>query len=108
MKNLIEDAAMLTCIAVDDLKKLNNICESMISHYIVENMLEKESITKIDIGLGTLSIKQDTQGIKYKFIPSDSLESLVETTYATKKSSLKQKIEKALGSRLTKTYKDLL
>ncbi len=108
MRRLIDDLASLTCIEANDLNRLISLSEAILCHDVVETIKSKEAVTTVDIGIGTLSISNQDDGIKYKFIPSQELSETVITTYITKKSPVKCKIEKALGSRLKNTYKELL
>lgn len=107
MQKLCDDLSVLTCIESKDINKLVTMSNSIISHYIEEAIRNKDMTLVIDIGLGTLSISNIEGKIHYKFIPSETFESTVSDTYNTGKSRLKLNIEKALGSRLTNTYKDL-
>lgn len=107
MQNLCKDLSVLTCVESKDLEKLVTMSTAIISHCIEEDIRNKDMLTVIDIGIGTLSISNVEGNIYYKFIPSSALENEVQNTYNTNKSRLKLNIEKALGSRLTNTYKDL-
>ena len=108
MRRLVDDLASLTCIEADDFNRLINLSEAILCHNVVESIKNKESFLTADIGIGTLSVTNENGTIRYKFIPSASLSSAIATTYDTKKSPLKTRIEKALGSRLKNTYKELL
>ena len=107
MKDLLDDLSILTCVNKKDFDRLNSMALTSISHYIEESIRDREKELVIDVGLGQLKISNIEDSIHYRFIPSDSLQAVVRETYDTKKSKLKIKIEQALGSRLTNTYKDL-
>ena len=51
---------------------------------------------EINIGIGTLLISDDQDIVKYKFIPSESLEGSINETLRTGKSPLELKLEKSL------------
>ena len=107
MQDLCKDLSVLTCIESRDFDKLKNMSIAVISHCIDESIHNKDLTTDIDIGIGILRISNQEDGVHYRFTPNDLLQSEVERTYNTSKSRLKLNVEKALGSRLTNTYKDL-
>ena len=107
MRDLCEDLSVLTCIERKDLTKLTDMSLAVLSHCVAEDVKDKELSTQVNIGLGVLEISYQDAGIHYRFIPSDDLQNEMERTYNTGKSRLKLNIEKALGSRLSNTYKDL-
>lgn len=63
---------------------------------------------EINIGVGTLLISDDQDIVKYKFIPSESLEESINETLRTGKSPLELKLEKSLLNKIIKTYKDIV
>jgi hypothetical protein len=81
--------------------------EAVICHAFLESIKNKDDYAEIDIGIGSLYIKSTEDGIKYKFVPSDHLSAVVETTSRTKKSPLGLKVDEVLGRRIMNTYKDL-
>lgn len=108
MDNMIEDISKLTTIQKEYLDSLVAKSEWCICSYIENSILNKESITKIDIGIGSLSILVEDNTIKYKFIPSKELESAIRTTVVDDKNPLKFKLEKVLVDKITNIYKELL
>lgn len=108
MQNLVKGLSTLTCTPESYWNKVIQLSNSIISHCIEETIRDKEKITKIDIGIGTLSITNTNGEVYYKFSPSELVEQTVQETYNNKQSHLKLKVEKTLGSRLKNTYKDLL
>lgn len=108
MNNLIEDLSATTCIPTADIKKLSNIAEDVICHSVMEDIISFNSITSIDIEIGILRITNTSDGVKYKFIPKESLNNKVTKVYQTKKSPLKARAEKAISTRLKLAYKELL
>ena len=107
MKNLIEDLSILTTIGKYNLESLTYKSIDIISHDIEESLRDNENYIEIDIGLGTLIISRVEEEIRYKFIPSKRLEKTVIDTYITRKSKVALDVDKALGDRIMKTYKDL-
>lgn len=108
MDNMIEDISKLTTIQKEYLDSLVAKSEWCICSYIENTILNKESITKIDIGIGSLSILVEDNTIKYKFIPSKELENAIRTTVIDDKNPLKFKLEKTLVDKITNIYKELL
>lgn len=108
MNKLLEDLATITTISQNALNILNDRALSCICHSVYEGILEKESLVKIDIGIGVLYIKCEDSDIKYKFIPSKKLEECVTETVSKKKSPLVYQVEDSLKNRIETTYKNLL
>ena len=108
MRILTEDLSVLTCVPLADIKKLSNIAEDIISHCVMEDTLQLNTVTDIDIEFGVLRIANTSEGVKYKFIPKDSLNDKIVKVYKTKRSPLKARAEKAISTRLKLTYKELL
>ena len=108
MNKLIEDLSTITTIPQRTLDSLMDKAVSCICHSVFEGIREKESLTKIDIGVGILYINCEGDNVKYKFIPSKKLEESVATTVLTNKSPLIMQVETSLKERLDATYKNLL
>ena len=108
MNEVIKDISTLTTINEEYLKSLVAKSEWCICSYIEESILKKETITKIDIGIGFLSVLVEDNSIKYKFIPNKELEEAVRNTIIDDKNPLKLKLEKSLVDRITKIYKEYL
>lgn len=108
MTKLVEDLATLTTISQNALVNLNEKSLACICHCVCENILEGNSLTEIDIGIGVLYIKCEEDKIKYKFIPSKKLEENVAFTVKNKTSPVLFEVESALKARIESTYKDLL
>ena len=104
---LISNLSVLTTIPENYLDKLVDksiwsICDA------VEVMLEeRESDISIDIGIGTLKIKNADDSIGYYFIPSKELEDAVRSTAIEKKNLLKLTLERNLVNKIIHTYKDI-
>ena len=108
MIKIINDVSELTNIpklTLDHIIERFNLC---ITHAMYEAMIEKESKVELDIGLGTLVIKLEPNEIKYKFIPSKSLDDQVRFTVVNKKSPLMIEVDKALNERVQNAYKELV
>ena len=108
MNRLIEDLSTITTISQGTLSSLNDKAISCICHSVYESVLETDSLTKLDIGIGILYIKCEGSEIKYKFIPSKKLEESVASTIVSKKSPLVYQVETSLKERVESTYKNLL
>ena len=107
MSSLITDLHTLTSIPIASLDKLVEKSMWCICSDIEESILDKNNITKIDIGIGDLYIKLEDDLIKYKFIPSSQLESAIKNTVINGKNILTDTIETTLAARFVNTYKDL-
>ena len=107
MTDLIQDLSTLTTVRRYNLDSMTSMAINIISHSIEESIRDCEPVTVIDIGIGTLSIMFDGSSVKYKFIPSKKLDEQVITTCKDRQSALTLKVDKALGERITNTYKDL-
>ena len=108
MNKLIEDLSTITTIPQGTLNSLNDKAISCICHSVMESVQERDSLTKMDIGIGVLYINCEGPNVKYKFIPSKKLEEMVAETIFKKRSPLVYQVESALRDRLDATYKNLL
>ena len=108
MNKLIEDLSTITTISQGTLSSLSDRAISCICHSVFESVQEKDSLIKMDIGIGILYIKCEGSDIKYKFIPSKKLEESVASTISSKKSPLVYQVETSLKERVETTYKSLL
>ena len=73
MTDIINDLSTLTTIPYVSLERLVDLSVACISHSIEESLLDDETYTVVDIGVGRLSIKVEDNTILYKFIPSTKL-----------------------------------
>lgn len=108
MNKLTSDLSAITSISKLALDTLVDKSISCVCHTVQENLLSKEPLTSIDIGMGILYIKFEGNEIKYKFIPSKKLEESVSFTVLNKQSPLVFSLETALKDRIENTYKELL
>ena len=108
MIDIINDLSTLTTIPYVSLERLVDLSVACISHSIEESLLDDETYTVVDIGVGRLSIKVEDNTILYKFIPSTKLEDTIRQTILSGKSPLTVKVEETLKDKITKTYKDFI
>lgn len=108
MPSLIEDLSILTTIPKATLDQLTEKSYSCICHNIYENILDKETVTTVDIGIGIVKIRLEDNDVIYKFIPSKKLEKYIKQTFTNNESPLVKKVEKTLSNRIINTYKDIL
>lgn len=104
MYNLIDDLSELTTIQKTSLQALCDKAEMCISHSA--SFLGEGDVASIDIGIGDLHIGYVDGVIKYKFIPSASLENSVMQALQGN-STLIQTCEQTLVNKITNTYKTL-
>lgn len=64
--------------------------------------------TDIDIGIGTISMTFDEGKLKWKFIPSKELESWCIDSLVHRKNLLPESLGRALATKLTLLYKELI
>lgn len=105
MNNMIEDLSKLTTIPTDALSKLVQKSEWIICDTICGST---GNIFEIDIGLGKLLISNELEYVRYKFIPSESLDASIRKTLDTKINPLQDQLEKRLINKIIHTYKDIL
>lgn len=108
MYSLIEDLSNLTTIPTSALSKLSDKSVFCICNDIEESILKEERVTDIDLGIGTLQVLVDGNDLKYRFIPSRSLETNMKNTIINKKNPLTITVEESLVKRILNTYKNYL
>ena len=108
MTDIIKDMSTLTTISEKSLHELMKKEEYCIVSAIFENMKNNEVLTELDIGIGKLLVKIENNSIKYKFIPSESLEHAIVNSYKQDKCVLVDNLNKSLVDRITNTYKDII
>lgn len=106
--NTIKDACTLIGIEEKDLNKVLNAITYSIVDAVAEARQADKSVVDLDIGLGTLHIKNDGDDILYKFIPSDDLDGHIKDAILEERNLMEDKIDVNLKKRLTSMYKDLL
>lgn len=105
---LYKDLSFLLGIKEKQTLYINNLIKDIICEDVYESLINKENITEIDLGFGTLYIQIIEKEIKYKFIPNAEITADINKVLTQKEYKFKSKINKALTDRITKTYKELL
>lgn len=108
MSNILVDLATLTTIPLTSLERLVDLSTASMCHSVEESLIQGETLTMIDIGIGKLGIKLEDNAILYKFIPSTDFEDSIKKTVLSGKSPLTLKVESTLKDKITKTYKDFI
>ena len=108
MVDIIEDVSKITTISHDVLNKLIDKGVWCICNSVYESKLTDSPLTELDIGIGTLYISNESDSIKYKFIPSSALETAVRDTIIENKNVLQLTLEKTLANKVIRTYKTIL
>lgn len=108
MIDIMEDVSAITTIPKDSLNKIVEKQTWCICHALQESKLNYENIVEINIGIGSLLISDQDEVVKYKFIPSETLEEAINETLKSGKSPLELKLEKSLINKIVKTYKDII
>lgn len=107
MSDLVKDLCTLTSVGKYNMDNLLNKSMSIISHNVEESIRDNSNITSIDIGLGVLHIQHTEDTLKYKFVPSNKLDTIISNTVKNRESKLVVEIDTALGERINNTFKDL-
>ncbi len=108
MTDILDDVSTLTMIPKESLIKLSDKMIWCICNQIEEDKLKTNDISELDIGIGTLLIQNEEDTIRYKFIPSDALESSVIKTINDGTNPLKERLEKRLIQKILNTYKTII
>lgn len=108
VRKIVEDIGVLTGIGYQSLYRLTELAEDSIAHTVYENVVEKNPISTIDIGVGILYIKCEEDQIKYKFVPSKQLEGMVTRAVENKTSPIMHDVDAMLKDKIEKAYKRLL
>lgn len=108
MNNVIKDVGILTTIPELNLKKLVNIVVKIISHDIVECIKNGKSICSEDIGIGIIHIDIEQEDLKFKFTPSQQLQTTIRNSIESNDSELVIELENILKEKIVNTYKSLL
>lgn len=108
MTNLIDDVATLSTINKKQLVKFLDLIYYSINEAIEEDILDGESVSDIDIGIGELHISYVENELKFKFIPSQFLEASIIDTIKGKQNNLEFVLDKNLIEKITKVYKEII
>lgn len=107
-QNIIKDLSALTTIPEATLQKLAEKIKWCICDDIEESLLKGDSVTEIDVGIGTLFVGVKNESVSYYFTPSKNLESSVKETIVDGKNPLTDKIEQSLVSKVVNAYKNFI
>ena len=107
MRELSKEVSDLTKVPEDLLYALQKNATYCIGHTVFEETMYGKLLTEIDIGIGTLFIKTEENQVKYKFIPSKSLEESVNQA-VQKRSPIAIKVYEKLKEKLEATFKSFL
>lgn len=108
MIDVVKDLSQLTNIDNSILQELIRLAILDIGHTTLETFIEHNNQLEADLGIGILYIKYNQEGVKYKFIPSDKLETTINEALSNKVSPLVKLSDRTLKSRLEETYKYLI
>ncbi len=107
MRDVLEDLHTLTTIPKNSLVKIFDKCKYAICNNVYEAMVSGENVVDMNIGIGTLKIKFDDDGVLYKFIPSKSLEESISNTITLGENPLCNVIEQSLVNKVENAHKEL-
>ena len=107
MINLTSDLSLLTTIPDKVLEKLNDKLVYCISEAVAESALAEEEITELDVGFGTLFIKNDKFEPKFKFVPTENFMSTIKDSINNKLNSLEDTLNESLANKVVNVYKDI-
>ena len=105
--DLLVDLAALTTIQKASLDKLCAQAHKCLCHSVQEANIDGDDTVRIDIGLGNLFIKFNSEEIKYRFEPSYKLEEYLTSTLSTGISPIIEDVEDSLISKINNAYKEL-
>lgn len=107
MNNIIKDVSILSTIPEKTIEKFFQKFIYCICEQVKEDVLDGKEISELDIGLGTLYIKYIGDEIRFKFVPSNYLETSVSNTVKNKLNLLENNLKDALVKKFVEVYKDL-
>lgn len=108
MNTYTQDISTLTTIPESAVKRLVKISSEYITHCIVESVLDKKETCEIDIGIGSLMVDINTEELKFKFIPSKTLQNNIYESIIDKNSKLALDVEDNLRDKIIYAYKNLI
>lgn len=106
--DLLQDLSIITTIPNNSLVQLAKKSELVICNALAESYELNEDITAIDIGMGTLYIKVESNKVLYQFKPALHFEKMILETVKSHDSPLIDKLEEGIKNRIISVYKDLL
>ena len=107
MTDLLQDLSLLTGVSYTNLTFFNIHATNAIAHIVMESLLENKDISEIAIGIGILKICNKDNELRYKFIPSETLNNKVISTIKNGGSPVAKRVNEKLGQRINNAYKDL-
>lgn len=108
IKDLNTDLSIVTTIPKLTLEKLNQNAICCITSFVAESLLDEETITNIDIGIGILTIKVEDNCVKYSFTPNSMLENQITDSVLYGDVPIIKKLEDSIVNKIVHTYKELL
>lgn len=106
--NSLNDLSVITTIPAATLVRLFDKLSWIICNDIEESLLNSETISELDIGIGKLVFSIEDNSLEYKFIPSMKLEQNIVKTIKEKKNPLVNNLEESIADRIINTYKDMM
>ena len=107
MTNIKKDLSVLTSVSESTFSKLEEKIVWCISDAVEDATINDLDHVDVDLGFGVLTIKIDTDTVKYLFKPSNKLEKSIINTIVNERNDLSLNVENYLASRLTDVYKTL-
>lgn len=104
--NIIEDISKLSTIPQQEVELVFELYKDCICYDIHEMIKNHENHIDIDIGIGVLILDINDEEIRYKFIPSSSLENDIKYTLENDHCPLFNKLEESLHSKIMRAYKE--
>ena len=107
--NVNKDLSALTTIPEKTLDKLNDKILYLICEGIQENIMDEKDVSEFNFfDLFTIYIKHDdTYAIRYKVVPSSTLEKAVTSTAKNKLNLLEDTLNSSLARKFMEIYKDI-
>ena len=105
---LVDELTTITGIPKKILMKLVATAKFSILQSLEEMILKKDNLCEVDLEIGILLISLEDEELKFKFIPSNSLEKDIIETIQTGKNPMEENIYNNITSALEKTYRELL
>lgn len=90
------------------LKRIGNAINLIHSDDLYEEIQKKDNYYEIPIFEGKIMIKREDNQLSYKFIPSETFQSIIKDTLLNGESLLTSELKERLSEILIKTYKDIL
>lgn len=105
--NMLKDLSMITTIDESTLTKLCSKINLCIANDINEAVISNSDVLDIDLQFGKLCIKINDDSIKYRFEPSNDLETLIDKAL-NDDNKLVSSFESSLATKVQNVYKTLL